>query len=616
MFWRGASTPRYLYIRMTTEAVLSGYRQRRDELHAGLARLRSSRMAASGFFGCATVAAVVLAVFALAMHRVVPLVYSLAVLPVALYCGRKCLRRNSDLRKTLRLARYYEQAVARVEGAWAGAGVDGELFARSNHLYGRDLNVLGEGSLFELLCTCRTEIGRRSLANYLLDAPLLEEAIERQKAVQELHGRTDLREQISALGEFSFQESTSAAFADWMELPRVRVHSRLRAMALTTSALFVLLLIGAGGLFPWAHWVLLALWAGSLLTIHAVIGLLYRDRVLASLPRTRALGLEIGVLRDGLKILQTQQFQSATLRRIVELVREGNPTPKIGRLARLIYALTERDRDAVYAISRALLVGTQVFLTIEKWREQHSASLAQWLSAWGEFEALLALAGYSYEHPENTFPRLLDTEVAFEGRELGHPLLPAAVCVRNDVSLNGKKRLYVVSGSNMAGKSTLLRTIGLNAVLAYAGAPVPGKSLSLSLFSVCASLSVVDSLLNGKSKFFAEMDRLRQTIEAAMESRPALFLIDEILSGTNSRDRRAAAEAIVRTLVECGALGLLSTHDLALTELPDLPGMHGTNVHMGSRDGSDPLDFDFLLKPGITAESSALEIARLAGVPV
>ena len=183
----------------------------------------------------------------------------------------------------------------------------------------------------------------------------------------------------------------------------------------------------------------------------------------------------------------------------------------------------------------------------------------------------MALAGYSYEHPGNTCPHFLEGETAaFEGQGLGHPIAAESVCVRNDVSLNGKTRFYVVSGSNMAGKSTLIRTVGLNAVLAYTGAPVCARNLRLSLFSVCASLAVVDSLLNGKSKFLAEMDRLRHALDATRETRPVLFLIDEILSGTNSRDRRVAAEAIVRTLVERGAVGILSTHDLALTELADL----------------------------------------------
>jgi DNA mismatch repair ATPase MutS len=188
--------------------------------------------------------------------------------------------------------------------------------------------------------------------------------------------------------------------------------------------------------------------------------------------------------------------------------------------------------------------------------------------------------------------------------------LPRASCVANDVEL---APFYVISGSNMSGKSTLLRAIGLNAVLAFAGAPVRASALRVSKLSIFASLSVTDSLLNGKSRFLAEVDRLRQAIES---SGPALFLVDEIFSGTNSRDRRIAAEVVVRALVKQGAIGALSTHDLALTEIANAEGLSGVNVHMGSRDGSDPLDFDYLLKPGVTKEANGLAIARLAGVPV
>ena len=198
---------------------------------------------------------------------------------------------------------------------------------------------------------------------------------------------------------------------------------------------------------------------------------------------------------------------------------------------------------------------------------------------------------------------------------LGHPLLPDVSCVRNDIQLNQGSRFYLISGSNMSGKSTLMRAIGLNTVLAQAGAPVRAQALRLSRLSVCASLSVVDSLLNGKSKFMAEVDRLRQTIETAMAGEPVLFLIDEIFSGTNSPDRRVAAEAVVRTLIDAGAIGALSTHDLALTGIANA-ARHGVNVHTGSRDGTDPMDFDYRLKPGVTQETNALAIARLAGVPI
>jgi DNA mismatch repair ATPase MutS len=209
-------------------------------------------------------------------------------------------------------------------------------------------------------------------------------------------------------------------------------------------------------------------------------------------------------------------------------------------------------------------MGTQLSIAIEQWRAEHGEALRAWLEAWAELEALNSLACYSYENPEHIFPSF-SSDTCFEARALGHPLLPRASCVENDVALSADSPFYVISGSNMSGKSTLLRSIGLNAVLAMAGAPVRASFLRMAKMSVFASLSIVDSLLTGKSKFMAEVDRLRLAIEAA-PNQPVLFLVDEIFSGTNSRDRRIAAEAVVRTLVDHGAIGALATHDLALTE--------------------------------------------------
>ena len=288
----------------------------------------------------------------------------------------------------------------------------------------------------------------------------------------------------------------------------------------------------------------------------------------------------------------------------------------IRKLERLLGALDQRDKEYFYGPSRVLLVGTQLCIAIEKWRRKHGGALRTWLGAWAEFEALNALAAYGYENPDNTFPKFSSGEACFQARELGHPLLPHNSCVLNDLELSRKSPFYVVSGSNMSGKSTLLRAIGLNAVLAFAGAPVRARALRLSGLSIFASLSIVDSLLNGKSKFLAEVERLRPAIESAVEDRSVLFLVDEIFSGTNSGDRRIAAEAVVRTLVNRGAIGALSTHDLALTEISSAKGMSGVNVHMGSRNERDPMDFDYRLKPGVTREANALAIARMAGVPV
>jgi hypothetical protein len=599
---------------MSFEAVvLPGYQARLVEIQASVAHLRLGQMLAFAIL-CAAIAAILLLGFLAFTRRSVLLPYAILPLPALVYSGREVRRRKSALLKNMRLERYYQRGIARLEGRWAGTGASGEEFKREEHPYEHGLHLFGESSLFQLLCTCRTEIGRRTLAGYLLDPPDLQEITERQAAVQELHSRADLRERIGLLGEFDFEESRWETFVDWLESPRFPVHPALRiAAVITAGALGMLLLLGFDSVFPWSR---LIVWIAPLLAAHSLAGLFYRSRVLDSLRALRSMGLELGVLAQGLKLLRSERFQSPRLQRIVACVAQDNAPLAVRRLERLIHALNERDKEWFYAVSRALLIGTQLFLSIEKWKAQHGASLARWLSAWGEFEALVALSGYSYEHPENSAPNFLEDKTAFEGSGLAHPLLPAKVCIRNDVNLNDKTKFYIVSGSNMSGKSTLIRTVGLNAILAYAGAPVCATDLRLSLFSIHPSLAVVDSLRDGKSKFLAEMDRLRQALDATLESRPVLFLIDEILSGTNSGDRRVAAEAIVRTLVERGAIGIVSTHDLALTKLASVEELGGANVHMGSRDSSDPMNFDYILKPGITTESNALAIARLAGVPV
>jgi DNA mismatch repair ATPase MutS len=212
------------------------------------------------------------------------------------------------------------------------------------------------------------------------------------------------------------------------------------------------------------------------------------------------------------------------------------------------------------------------------------------------------------------FPKF-HSEAAFAAQGLAHPLLLRESCVANDAGFDAQTRFWIISGSNMAGKSTLLRSIGLNVVLALAGAPVRAESLSLAPFRICASISIADSLLEGKSRFMAEVERIRDTIAAASAG-PVLFLIDEIFSGTNSHDRRIAAESVVKALIASGAIGALSTHDLALTEIAPLPGLMGENVHMCSRSDEDALDFDYLVKPGVNRQSNALAIVKLAGVPL
>jgi DNA mismatch repair ATPase MutS len=229
----------------------------------------------------------------------------------------------------------------------------------------------------------------------------------------------------------------------------------------------------------------------------------------------------------------------------------------------------------------------------------------------------MSLAGYSYEHPRDPLPQLAEVSGGwFEAEALGHPLMPDEQCVRNDVRLGGDLRLLIVSGSNMSGKSTLLRAVGLNAVLAWAGAPVRAARLRISPLAVGASIRVLDSLQDGRSRFYAEITRLRQIVGLADGSRTVLFLLDELLSGTNSHDRKIGAAAIIRMLVERGALGLITTHDLALAGIAEeLPGA-AVNVHFADALEDGRLHFDYRLREGVVERSNALDLMRSVGLEV
>ena len=594
---------------MTVSDVLLQYEERLHELQAGLAALQGRNALA------AIVLAIGLGLFVAlslsAIKKQVSFWWPVVSIPVAAVAARRLMDGRRARYRVWRLKRVYQRAVERVNGNWMGNGIAGEEFIDSDHVYSTDLNLFGPGSLFELLCIARTSIGRRALANYLLKTPALGETRLRQEAVRELRERLDLRERVATLGEFEFVESRWETFDEWLSSPKFVFHRILPILMIATSTLLAGMVLAAFGGLGWAR---VALWIYSLLAVHAGIGLYFRGRVNRVFEGLRPLLLETRMLSEGLSLLESEKFQSVKLRQLVDRVQNGHRY--LRKLERMLGEIHQRDKEWFFLPSRALLVGTQLCMAIERWRRAHAGELEQWIGAWAEFEALNALAAYGYENPENSFPEFSDGGGCFEARELGHPLLPRALCVANDIELGGRVPFYIVSGSNMSGKSTLLRAIGLNAILAYAGAPVRAHGLKLSGLSIFASLSVVDSLLNGKSKFLAEVDRLRQAIESTVENRTVLFLVDEIFSGTNSRDRRIAAEAVVRTLVNRGGIGALSTHDLALTEIAGANGLSGVNVHMGARDERDPLDFDYLLKPGVTNEANALAIARMAGVPV
>jgi hypothetical protein len=327
---------------------------------------------------------------------------------------------------------------------------------------------------------------------------------------------------------------------------------------------------------------------------------------------------ELALLSQILLRLEREQFRTPLLSELRRsLDSEGEPpSARLASLAHLMERLDSRDHILMRAIEPFIFWTAHVAVRVEDWRRHSGLAVRRWLHATGEIEALCSLASHAFENPADPFPEFTGEDPQLDAVAIGHPLLPLDRVVRNDVRLGKQPQVLVVSGSNMSGKSTLLRTLGINVVLAQAGAPVRATRLRLSPLSVGASIRVSDSLQGGVSRFYAEIMRLRQVLDLTAGSRPVLFLIDEFLHGTNSHDRRIGAEALVRGLVKRGAIGLITTHDLALADIADQLGESAANVHFEDRIEDGQMLFDYRMRPGVVTKSNAIELMRSVGLEI
>ncbi|HEV7906254.1 MAG TPA: hypothetical protein VGO96_20610 [Pyrinomonadaceae bacterium] len=514
-------------------------------------------------------------------------------------------------RKCERAAALYEQALARLDDRWAGTGATGARFLDESHPYANDLDLFGQGSLFELLSSARTRVGEETLADWLLKPATPEVVRARQSAIAELRPRLDLREDLALLGEGVRSGEDARNLAEWAAAPPWPVSrlTRVTALVLASLAALTLILWVAGfGVVPFL--------------VAFVLGRAFAFRMGGAVERivnaVEAPGRDLTLLSEVLRRLERERFESP---RLVELraaldVEGLAPSQQIARLNRLIDLLDARRNMLFAPLAAVLLWPLQFAIAIEGWRQSSGPAVARWLAAVGELEALGSLAGYSYEHPDDPFPELSDGAARFEGEGLGHPLIPETRSVRTDLRLTDELCVLIVSGSNMSGKSTLLRTLGTNTVLALAGAPVRARRLRLSPLQVGASIRVQDSLQAGASRFYAEITRLRQIVQLTEGALPVFFLLDEILHGTNSHDRRIGAEGVVRGLIERRAVGLITTHDLALARIADELAPRAANVHFEDHLEGGKMTFDYRLRPGTVQRSNALELMRSVGLEV
>ncbi len=529
----------------------------------------------------------------------------------------------------------YRQGIGRVSHQWAGSGEQGERYRDAEHPYSEDLDLFGRGSLYERLCQARTRSGQDCLAGWLLAPADTPTVAERQAAVRDLTPRLDLRETlVLSAGELQTGADTARLVA-WGAAPTaLRDRWPLAAAYLLGALALAALAAGSSG-FGWLPLLVV-------LVLEGLLAVRTGGPVRTVLQGAEAAGRDLALLGRLLAPLEWEAFESSLLLRLQEELSCGGrlPSEALLRLERLLGWMDVMRNGVFGTLAWLLQLHIPLAYAAEGWRREHGPSIAAWLEITGQIEALSSLGAYAFENPRDPYPELTKGEPRLEVTGVAHPLLPREKAVPNDVSLGADLRLLVVSGSNMSGKSTLLRSLGINCVLAQAGAPVRAEQLLMTPLQVGSSLRIRDDLEAGVSHFYAEIRRLRTLVELTGETEltgeaeasegaerqpnrqsddkrpPLLFLLDEILHGTNSHDRRIGAEAVLAALVLRGAIGLVTTHDLALTEIVLSEDLKASNIHFQDDLQEGTMHFDYHLRAGVVRKSNALALMRAVGLPV
>ncbi|MGH9682443.1 MAG: MutS-related protein [Candidatus Acidiferrales bacterium] len=585
-----------------------------NRLEANLRRVANSErvhIQIGNFKLAAICGALVIAFLSLAKHRM-PL-YWLAV-PVAIYVGLAVWHEFVIRARTAaeRAAEFYRKGIARIEDGWAGTGETGERFRSLNSVYADDLDLFARGGLFELLSRARLPMGENRLARWLCAPSAIGEIRERHESLAVLREKIDLRERVAVTGEGLRTRLAPESLTAWCNGERMVPASGWRAVAASLA-------ICATATFIYF------LWSANFVPLLAV---LFVEFLVYLWLHKRAESVVNGILcnAEGLALfskivnqLEDEEFGSTELQGLVdELKQDGaRASGSIRKLSSIVYWIDAREGLVGRILELPMLYTVQSAFAAESWRERYGRRMSRWSEIVAEMEALLSLAAYSFEHPDDPFPEFVDdanSTAIFDGEALGHPLIAASRCVRNSVRLDEAARVLLVSGSNMAGKSTFLRTVGINAVMAMAGAPVRAKSLRLTPLSIGTRIRSADSLQEGRSSFYTEILQIRQVFELLGAATPLLFLFDELLEGTNSNDRKIGAECLIRSLLNRGAIGIVTTHDLALTEIAEASGGLVRNMHFQDYVEDGKMRFDYRLREGVVAKSNALELMRLVGL--
>ncbi|WP_081963054.1 MutS family DNA mismatch repair protein [Desulfosporosinus sp. HMP52] len=507
----------------------------------------------------------------------------------------------------------YDQSLKRLSGEWNSFPDSGEDFRDPAHPFSEDLDLFGSNSLFQWINTAMTFRGRERLRESLSAVPSdIETILTKQEGIKELAGNLTWRQRFLAEGKMAKGPLKSPqGIIEWAKnvdssYLRTSVLIWARALPIITISFVLLYLITPQVTF---HYPLAGIIVQSLI-------------LFAGKQRGKALNAvyaykeSIKTYEKMLERFEKRSFQADYLKGLKKGLYDSDNKPAYEQIRKLsgIADLIANRENAIFLIVNILtLWDIQCMISLESWKEKSGRSLGSWLDTIAELEAMSSLAIIHFDHPEWGVPKI-SSEPGINAKRIGHPLLSGSIC--NDLAIQKDSGILLITGSNMSGKSTLLRTVGINLVLAYAGAPVCAQAFSCSVLQMYTCMRVSDNLGKSISSFYAELLRIKQIVSAAKTQTNIFFLLDEIFKGTNSQDRHAGAKVLIQQLSKAGAMGMVSTHDLELGDMERESERKIRNYHFREYYKNDEIYFDYKLRPGISTTRNAMYLIKMAGIDV
>ncbi|CAN5738320.1 MutS family DNA mismatch repair protein [soil metagenome] len=490
---------------------------------------------------------------------------------------------------------------------------DGAIHTPHEHVYANDIDLFGRASLFQYINRTTSEMGSAALAEWLLNPEDTNTILKRQDAVKELSATTEWRQELQAFGkEKKIGIQTKERLHNWMQ-EKSLFHSHaiwkmlqylLPAIMLAVIALNIFDILSS----PVRNYFLLA---------SAILAYFISKKVIPIHDQVSKMAEELSVLSDSIQLIEKATFKSPLLQELHSKYRieKGVASDELMQLKRILARLDYRLNPVIF-IPLAILVqwDLQQVMALERWKKRNQQIITDWFDALGKLEALSSLATLSFNHPEWCFPELKTAHFSIQGIEIGHPLINKNKRVNNAIKINESGELMLITGSNMAGKSTYLRSIGINVVLTMMGSAVCAKSFSLSPVQLITSMRIADNLEENTSTFYAELKKLKAVIDRVNNKEKVFILLDEILRGTNSLDRHTGSVALTKQLIKHNAAGIIATHDVELAKLKEQYLNNILNYHFDAQVSNEELYFDYKLKEGICSSINASILMKKIGI--